>query len=70
MLMIYYLQNYILIKPDRKCLEKAFTSYKLLTRHLQTFRYIVYNNILFINRDKLKQTIYKMILVSYMPILK
>ena len=70
MLIACYLQNRILIKPDRKCLKEAFTSYKLLTRYLRTFRYIIYNDILSVNKDKFKPTVYKAILISYILISK
>ena len=65
MLMACYLRNCILIRPDRKCSEKAFINCKLLMRHLQMFRYIIYSDILFVNRDKLELIVCKVILISY-----
>ena len=70
MLMAYYLQNCIPIGPNKKYLEKAFTGYKPSTKHLQIFRYIIYSDILSINKDKLEPTAYKTILINYIPMLK
>lgn len=63
----YYLRNRMLIRPEGKSLEEAFTGHKPSTRHLRTFGCIAYANILSVNREKLEPTSHKTILVGYLP---
>jgi hypothetical protein len=58
------------IEPNGKCLEKAFTGYKVSISHIKTFGYIAYINILKETRGKLELVIKKTILVNYLLTLK
>ena len=57
----------MLIRPGGKCLKEAFTSRKVFVKHVKTFRYIVYADILKEIRGKLKLVARKTILIGYLP---
>jgi hypothetical protein len=60
----------MLIRPDGKCLEEAFTGRKVSVSHIRTFRCIAYADIPKENRGKLEPTARKTIFVGYLPTLK
>ncbi len=60
----------MLIRLDRKCLEEAFIDYKVSISYIRTFRYIAYTNIPKETCSKLELVAKKIILVSYLLILK
>jgi hypothetical protein len=51
-------------------LEKAFISYKVFISYIRTFSYIIYTNIPKETYNKLKLVAKKIILISYLLILK
>jgi hypothetical protein len=55
------------IGPDGKCLEEAFTSYKVSVSHVKTFGCITYANILKEVQGKLKPITRKTIFIGYLP---
>jgi hypothetical protein len=57
----------MLIGPDGKCPEEAFTGRKVSVSHIRTFRCIAYTDILKENRGKLEPTARKTIFVRYLP---
>jgi hypothetical protein len=58
------------IRPDRKCLEEAFTSRKVFVSYAKTFGYIVYTDIPKEVRGKLELIARKTIFIGYLLILK
>jgi hypothetical protein len=60
----------MLIKLDGKCLEEAFTGYKVSVSYARTFGYIAYANILKEVRGKLEPIARKTIFISYLLTLK
>jgi hypothetical protein len=57
----------MLIGLDGKCLEEAFTGYKVSISHIKTFSYIAYANIPKETHGKLELVTRKTILVNYLP---
>jgi hypothetical protein len=60
----------MLIRLDKKCLEEVFIGYKVSISYIRTFSYIIYTNIPKETYSKLKLVARKIILVSYLLILK
>ena len=58
------------IGPGGKCPKEAFTGRKVSVKHVRTFGYIVYADILKEIRGKLKLVARKTILIGYLPTLK
>jgi hypothetical protein len=60
----------MLIRPEGKCLEEAFTGRKVSVGHIRTFSYIIYADIPKETRGKLELVARKTIFVRYLPISK
>jgi hypothetical protein len=60
----------MLIRPEEKYSEEAFTGRKVSIGYIRTFSYIIYADIPKKTRDKLELVARKTIFVGYLPISK